>query len=63
MEWLSIYKDGTPNKGQRVLTYSEIYQDTPEMAYRILDGQFVRLCREVTHYMYLRPPKGEGGEG
>ena len=57
MEWLSIYKCGLPNSGQRVLTYSKLYRDKPELAYRILDGQFVRLCNEVTHYAYLEPPK------
>jgi len=56
MKWLSIYKDGTPNKDQRVLTYSEIYKGKPELAFRLLDGQFVKVCSEVTHYMYLREP-------
>jgi hypothetical protein len=53
MKWFSVYKDGTPNDGQRVLTYSAIYKDQPEMAFRLMDSQFVRLCTEVTHYIYL----------
>jgi len=56
MKWLSIYKDGTAIRGRRVLTYSEIYKDKPELAYRILDGHFVKMCEDVTHYMYLKPP-------
>lgn len=56
MHWFSIYKDGTPNANQRVLTYSECYEGKPELAFRIMGGQFVRLCNEVTHYMYLREP-------
>ena len=56
MKWFSVYRDGTPNKDQRVLSYSEVYKDKPEFAYRLLDGQFVKICREITHYMYLRPP-------
>jgi len=56
MKWLSIYKDGTPKTNQRVLTYSECYAGKPELAFRILDGQFVRLCTDVTHYSYLREP-------
>ena len=60
MKWFSIYKNGTPNRDQRVLTYSETYKDQPELAYRILDGQFVRICTDVTHYMYLRSPEEEG---
>lgn len=61
MKWLSIYKDGTPNRDQRVLTYSKRHKDTPEMAFRILDGQFVPLCTDITHYMYLRKPKSDLG--
>lgn len=57
MNWLSIYKDGTPNVDQRVLTYSEVYKGKPELAFRIMDGQFVRMCREITHYVYLREPE------
>jgi len=57
MRWLSIYKDGTPNRGERVLTYSECYDKDPVLAYRILDGQFVHICKDVTHYVYLRKPE------
>ncbi len=57
MKWLNIHKDGTPNRGQRVLTYSEGYRGNPELAFRILDGQFVKTCSDVTHYMYLREPE------
>ena len=58
MKWLNIRKDGTPNRDERVLTYSPVYQNEPQLAYRILDGQFVRMCSEITHYIYLRPPEG-----
>jgi len=57
MKWFSVYKDGMPGRDQRVLAYSETYRDQPELAFRILDGQFVRICAEVTHYLYLKPPK------
>ena len=56
MKWFSIYKDGQPNNDQRVLTYSECYKGRPELAFRLIGGQFVRLCTEVTHYSYLREP-------
>lgn len=56
MKWFSIYKDGTPNRDQRVLAYSETYRDKPELAFRILEGQFVPMCSEVTHYAYLTQP-------
>jgi len=55
MEWLNI-KDGQPDNNQRVLTYSECYKDRPELAFRIVDSQFVRFCREITHYCYLQAP-------
>ena len=57
MKWFNIYKDGTPNRGERVLTYSECYKNSPELAFRILDSQFVKLCSDVTHYTYLRKPE------
>ena len=57
MKWFNIRKHGVPSQGERVLTYSEIYKDSPEMAYRLLDSQFVRLCKEVTHYAYLESPE------
>jgi hypothetical protein len=59
MKWLSIYKDGQPNSDQRVLTYSECYKGKPELAFRVIDGQFVRLCSEVTHYCYLQEPDNQ----
>jgi len=60
MKWYSVEKHGLPDD-VRVLTYSMTYDGKPEMAYRLLDGQFVRICSEVTHYMYLEPPKIKGG--
>lgn len=59
MKWLSIHKDGRPNRDQVVLAYSEAYKEDPRLAYRILDGQFVKICTGVTHYAYLKPPEIE----
>ena len=56
MKWLDICKDGQPNSNQRILTYSECYRDKPELAFRIIDSQFIQLCREITHYCYLQAP-------
>lgn len=56
MKWFSIRDNGLPDKNQRVLTYSEIYRNDPELAYRILDEQFIPMCMEITHYAYLFPP-------
>ena len=34
-----------------------IILEKPELAYRILDSQFIKICSDVTHWMYLEPPK------
>ena len=57
MKWLSIKKDGTPNNDQRVLVYSPAYKKEEELAFRLMGGQFVKYCKEITHYAYLRPPE------
>ena len=57
MKWYCLKNGYVPIMSGRVLTYSEIYKDKPELAYRIMDGQFVSMCNEVTHYAYLSPPK------
>jgi len=54
---------GSPElSGERIITYSEIYKDKPEMAFRIIDGQFLNICNEVTFWAYLNEPKPEKGE-
>ena len=57
MKWMSVKEDGMPLFGCRVLTYSIEYSKKPELAFRILDSQFIKLCSEVTHYAYLDAPK------
>ena len=48
--------DKEPSVGERVLTYSKVYVDTTEMAFRIIDSQFIHICNEVTHWCYLEEP-------
>ena len=57
MKWFSIYKDGHPISEKKVLTFSEIHRRNQDLAYRLMDGQFTRLCNEVTHYAYLEEPE------
>jgi hypothetical protein len=59
MEWKRVLKDGYPEIGKRVLTYSSIYEKDDVNAYRIIDSQFIRLCLDVTHWTYLEPPTKE----
>lgn len=57
LEWKNIKKDGYPLlSGQRVLTYSMIHDDNPNMAFRILDSNFVVTCSDVTDWAYLKRP-------
>ena len=54
MEWIDI-KDKAPELGKRILTYSEGYSSG--MAYRILNSEFVEICKEVIHWIYLEKPE------
>lgn len=58
MEWIKKEtrlpdeeKDGT-----RVETFSPIYPEDSEMRHRIMNSQFVRICKEVTHWRKLDEP-------
>ena len=55
MKWINI-KDRLPNLGNRVLTYDAVNM------YRVLDAQFVRICKEVTHWIYLEKPEKINGK-
>ena len=57
MNWKSISKNGYPEIGKRVLTYSDIYGENDVNAYRIIDSQFVKICIDITHWMYLKKHK------
>lgn len=57
MEWIDI-KTKAPELGRRVLACDNNEKDPVKM-YRILDTQFVKMCSDVTHWMYLEQPKGE----
>jgi len=46
-----------PDPDERVLTYSPEYKETDAMRYRIMDGQFVRICTDVTHWKRLESPE------
>lgn len=49
-----------PDKDKRVICYSPVYEsetNNQEMLFRIMAGNFVKICTEVTHWSYLEPPK------
>ena len=55
MKWISV-KYGLPEKNCRVLVYSPDYPKDKTMEYRIIDSRFIRICTDVTHWIYLNPP-------
>jgi len=58
IEWVQRDKS-LPESAERVLTYSSGYEEIRkghEMTYRIMDGQFVRICIDVTHWARLDAP-------
>lgn len=62
IKWRSSAKE-VPPEGTRkqVLTFSPAYPRGDMMRYRILDGQFVGICKEVTKWVYideLEPKEG-----
>ena len=50
MKWYSI-KETPPN--ERLLTFSPVYSIGDVMRFRIMDSQFLKLCKEVTHWCPL----------
>lgn len=55
IEWIDK-NNRMPNNDERVLTYSPAYDTDDPMAFRIMDGQFVRISIEVTHWTQLSIP-------
>jgi hypothetical protein len=56
MKWRSI-KDTPPN--ERLLTFSPVYPVGDVMRFRIMDSQFLKLCKEVTYWCPLEENKPE----
>lgn len=52
--WSFVWIDvSTPPECGRVLTFSPCYEVGHAMRFRIMDSQFVRISKEVTHWMDL----------
>ena len=58
MKWISV-DDDTPSDGERVLTFSECYDVSDPLRFRMMDGHFVRKCTDVTFWMRIEPPPSE----
>ena len=56
MEWIKK-EDQLPEKGRKVVIYSSAYNGgNRDMLFRIIDGQFINITNEVTHWAYLEDP-------
>lgn len=51
MKWSSVKI--IPPDDERLLTFSPVYPIGDVMRFRIMDSQFLRLCKEVTHWCPL----------
>ncbi len=51
MNWFSV--KFVPHDNQRILTFSPVYKVGDVMRFRIMDSQFLKLCKEVTHWCAL----------
>ena len=45
-----------PSKSGRVLAFSPCYPKGKEMRVRILEGRFLRMCKEATHWAVIPEP-------
>ena len=49
-------RDEKPKDRIRIAIYSPIYPEDSGMRKRIIDSQFLELCREATHWGYISEP-------
>lgn len=59
-EWVSR-EDRFPEKDQRVLAFSPVYPEGHSMRYRLIEGQFIRISIEVTHWIDVEELAIAGG--
>ena len=51
IEWKT--REEVPERDRKVIAFSPIYPVGHPTRFRILDGQFVRVCDEVEKWLYL----------
>lgn len=57
MKWHST-KHLPKEYGRRVLLFSPVYKTEADQ-FRLIDSQFVRICKDATHWAYLEKPTKE----
>jgi hypothetical protein len=55
MDWVSR-EDKLPRRGRRVMIFSPCYKKEADR-FRLVDGEFVRICTDATHWTYLSGPE------
>jgi hypothetical protein len=58
MRWIRV-EEAIIEDSKRYETFSSAYSETDPMRYRIFEGQFIKLMKEVTHVRLLTPPSDE----
>jgi hypothetical protein len=54
MEWHST-KNPPKEYGRRVIIFSPLYKTEVDQ-FRLIDSQFVKICKDATHWSYLKKP-------
>ena len=55
MEWYSK-NNAMPADDWRIITFSPVYPKGHEMRIRVMQGQFVKYCSDVTHWAIPNEP-------
>lgn len=42
-----------PRLGERILIFSPNYSKDNDIRWRIIDSQFLKICKDATHWAYL----------
>lgn len=54
MQWRT--RDEKPLPDKRILIFSPDYPEESGMRKRIIDSQFLRICKDATHWKYISEP-------
>lgn len=55
--WIAVTDKPRPDENVRVLTFFPLYKKTDPLRHRIIEAQFLRYCKDITHWQYLTEPQ------
>lgn len=61
MNWKKI-SEASPPRGHIVLTFSSYYEEGHPMRYRLISGDLIQYCSEVTHWSLINGPISNDSE-